>query len=212
MNLEKLKDLESEFLYEYPKALENERLIKLMKKFNPEKLEQLSKELFKKENFSQPELICEGFVKVVYKSVVISFYDKMKLRDVFKEMSAYQKDMFSIALYDLLYEDKKEGYENIVEVLAKYNLAKWTLISLVPYYMDRANEYFIKPTTAKNIISYLELENLSYKPKPTYEFYMEYKKALDEVKSKVNKSLKNENDNIYMTAFLRIAIQICEID
>jgi len=212
MNIEKLKDLESEFFYEYPKGLEDERLLKLIKKFNPEKLEQLSKELFKKENFSQPELICEAFVKVVYKSVVISFYDKMKLRDAFKEMGMYEKDIFSIALYDLLYENKKEGYESIVEVLGKYNLAKWTLISLIPYYMDRAKEYFVKPTTAKSIISYLELSNLQYKPKPSYQFYKEYKKTLDEVKSKVNKSLKSKEDNIQMTAFLRIAIKICEIE
>lgn len=212
MNIERLKDLEAEFIDEYPEAFDDERLTKLIKKFSPDKLEHLSKELFKKENFSKPEFICESFVNVIYKSVVISFYDKMKLRDSFKKMGIYEKDMFSIALYDLLYGNKKDGYDDISQLLSQYNLAKWTLISLIPYYMDRANEYFVKPTTTKNIISYLELENLIYKPKPTYEFYEEYKKALNEVKTKVNKSLKNENDNIYMTAFLRIAIQICDMD
>ncbi|RXK14497.1 hypothetical protein CP965_03340 [Halarcobacter mediterraneus] len=211
MNTEALKDLEAEFLEEYPEVFEDERLVKQIKKFNPSKLEELSKEFFKKDNFSQPEIICDNFVKIVYKSVVISFYDKMKLRDAFKELGMYEKDMFSIALYDLLYGNKKEGYEGIVEILKEYNLAKWTLISLVPYYLNRDKDYFVKPTTAKSIISYLQLKNLEYKPTPSYEFYQGFKKALDEIKTKIDKSLKAK-DNIYLTAFLRTAIKICEIE
>ncbi|XPV53703.1 MAG: hypothetical protein ACNI3H_01090 [Halarcobacter ebronensis] len=107
MNIEKLKDLEAEFFEEYPKAFEDERLLKLMKKFNPSKLEELSKQYFHKDNFSQPEIVCENFIKIVSKSVVVSFYDKMKLKDAIKDMGMYQKDMFSIALYDLLHGNKK---------------------------------------------------------------------------------------------------------
>jgi len=210
MNIEKLKDLEAEFFEEYPKAFEDERLLKLMKKFNPSKLEELSKQYFHKDNFSQPEIVCENFIKIVSKSVVVSFYDKMKLKDAIKDMGMYQKDMFSIALYDLLHGNKKDGYDSFVEILSEYSLAKWTLVSLVPYYMNRKKEYFIKPTTAKNIINYLELKGLKYKPKPSFEFYKGFKKALDEIKKNVPKNLSEEN--ICLTAFLRLAIDICEVE
>ncbi|WP_417327240.1 hypothetical protein [Halarcobacter sp.] len=210
MNIEKLKDLEAEFFEEYPKAFEDERLLKLMKKFNPSKLEELSNQYFHKDNFSQPEIVCENFIKIVSKSVVVSFYDKMKLKDAIKDMGMYQKDMFSIALYDLLHGNEKDGYDSFVEILSEYSLAKWTLVSLVPYYMNRKKEYFIKPTTAKNIINYLELKDLKYKPKPSFEFYKGFKKALDEIKKNVPKNLSEEN--ICLTAFLRVAIDICEVD
>ncbi len=210
MNNEKLKDLEAEFLDEYPLGFDDERLLKIMKKFNPSKLEEMSKEYFQKDNFSIPEVVCENFFKVIYKSVVISFYDKLKLKDAFAEMGMYQKDMFALALYDLLHGDKKEGYNSLVEILSEHKLAKWTIISLVPYYMNRKSDYFVKPTTAKSIISYLEIEGLEYKPKPSYEFYVGFKKALDKIKKSVPKNLSE--DNICLTAFLRLAIQICEVE
>jgi adenosylcobinamide amidohydrolase len=55
MNLEKLKDLESEFLERYPKGFEDAHFFPTMKKFKPEKLEEFAKEALKKENFSKPE-------------------------------------------------------------------------------------------------------------------------------------------------------------
>lgn len=154
MKIEKLKDIEFEFFEAYPDGFENEKHMKMMKNFNPDKLELICKELFAKENFSTPEIVCENFIKMVSKSVVISFYDKLKLRDAIKAMGIYEKDMLSIALYDLLYGDKKDGFDGFVEILSEHNLAKWTLISLVPYYMNRYSEYYIKPTTTKKILSY----------------------------------------------------------
>ncbi len=44
MNLEKLKDLESEFLERYPKGFEDAHFFPTMKKFKPEKLEEFAKE------------------------------------------------------------------------------------------------------------------------------------------------------------------------
>ncbi len=207
MNIEKLKDLQEEFLEVYPKAFEDEKLLPIMKKFNPCKLEELSKEAFSKQKFSTPEIICEDFLKIIFKSVVISLYDKLKLRDAIKAMNIYEKDMFSIALYDLLYKNKKQGMNDLVEILTPHKLAKWTIISIIPYYLNRQKEYFIKPTTTKSIIEYLEIENLVYKPKPSYEFYVNYKKVLDTLKPTVNKALKK--DNVYFTAFIRMGIEIC---
>ena len=61
MNLDKLKNLESEFLCRYPKGFEDEDFFPTIKKFNPEKLEKFAKDVLKKENFSNPNLLIEGF-------------------------------------------------------------------------------------------------------------------------------------------------------
>ena len=61
MNLEKLKDLEAEFLDRYPKGFEDAHFFPTMKNFRPEKLEEFAKDALKKENFSNPNLAVEGF-------------------------------------------------------------------------------------------------------------------------------------------------------
>ena len=208
MNLEKLKDLESEFLDRYPKGFQDEHFFPTMKKFKPEKLEEFAKEVLKKENFSNPNLIIEGFFKIIQESVLVSLFDKLKLKDAIANLNSYEKDMLSIEINELLYGDKKEGFEGLVEFLAQYNLAKWTLISVVPYYMNRQTEYFIKPTTTKNIIKYFELQGCIYKPRPSYEFYNTYTKVLDEMKSNVDNSLTF--DNAAFTGFLKVGMEICK--
>ena len=210
MNLVKLKDLESEFLCRYQKGFEDEHFFPTIKKFNPEKLEEFAKDGLKKENFSNPNLLIEGFFKTIQKSVMVSLFDKLKLKDAISSLNFYEKDMLSIEIYELLYGNKKEGFEGLVEFLAQYNLAKWTIISVAPYCLNRHSEYFIKPTTTKMIIKYFELKELIYKPKPSFEFYENYSKALDEMKSNLHDSLTF--DNVAFTSFLKVAIEFCEDD
>ena len=205
MNLEKLKDVEAEFLFHYPKGFEDEKFFPTMKKFNPSKLEEFTKESLKKESFSNPNLVVDAFFKIIQKSVLVSLFDKLKFRDMLASLTSYEKDMLSIELYELLHGNKRNGFEGLVEFLAQYNLAKWTIISVVLYYFDRQKEYFIKPTTTKNVIKYFELQNLIYKPTPSFEFYNSYKKILNEMKKNVHKSLKI--DNAAFTGFLRIGME-----
>ena len=61
MNLERLKDLEAEFLEQYPTGFKDEQFFPQIKKFNPEKLETFAKEALKKQNFSNPSLVVDGF-------------------------------------------------------------------------------------------------------------------------------------------------------
>ena len=210
MKIEKLDVLESEFLYRYPKGFQDEHFFPTMKKFKPEKLEAFAKEALKKENFSNPNLIVDGFFKTIQKSVMVSLFDKLKLKDALASLNSYEKDMLSIEIYELLYGDKKLGFEGLVEFLSEYKLAKWTLISVVPYSINRQTEYFIKPTTTKSIIKYFDLKNLVYKPKPSFEFYDNYTKVLDEMKLKLEKSITF--DNAAYTGFFKIAIELCEGD
>lgn len=205
MNITKLKDLEAEFLYRYPKGFKDESFFPTIKKFNPEKLEEFAKKALKKENFSNPNVVVEGFFKTIQKSVMVSLFDKLKLKDALLTLNSYEKDMLSIELYELLYGNKKNGFEGLVEFLAQYNLAKWTIISVIPYCINRHSEYFIKPTTTKMVIKYFELKELIYKPKPSFEFYENYTKALDEMKSNLHESLTF--DNVAYTSFLKIAME-----
>lgn len=205
MNLEKLKDLESEFLNSYPEGFKDDNFFPTIQKFNPQKLEDFAKNALKKENFSNPNLLIEGFFKTVQKSVMVSLFDKLKLKDAIASLNSYEKDMLSIEIYEFLYGNKKDGFEGLVEFLAQYNLAKWTIISVTPYCINRHNEYFIKPTTTKMIIKYFELNDLIYKPKPSFEFYQKYAKVLDEMKSNLHDSLTF--DNVAFTSFLKVAIE-----
>ena len=206
--LEKLKDIEAEFLEQYPKGFKDEYFFPTMKKFKPEKLEEFAKDALKKENFSNPNLIVENFYKVIQKSVMVSLFDKLKLKDALATLNSYEKDMLSIEIYELLYGNKKEGFEGLVEFLGEYRLAKWTIISVVPYYLNRQKEYFIKPTTTKNIIRYFELKDVVYKPKPSFEFYERYTTHLNDMKKNVDSSVKF--DNAVFTGFLKIAIEMGE--
>jgi len=208
MNLNKLKELELEFLYRYPEGFKDAHFFPTMKKFKPEKLEEFAKDVLKKENFSNPNQIVDSFYKVIQKSVMVSLFDKLKLKDALATLNSYEKDMLSIEIYELLYGNTKAGFEGLVEFLAEYKLAKWTLLSIVPYTINRQTQYFIKPTTTKNIIKYFELKDLIYKPKPSFKFYENYTKVLDEMKSNLDETLTF--DNAVFTGFFKVAIELCE--
>ena len=205
MNLEKLKDVETEFLLQYPKGFEDAVFFPTMKKFDPSKLEAFTKENLKKENFSNPNLLVDSFFQIIQKSVLVSLFDKLKFRDMKDSLTSYEKDMLSIEIYELLHGNQKNGFEGLVEFLSQYNLAKWTIISVILYYNNRQKEYFIKPTTTKNVIKYFEIKDLVYKPTPSFEFYNSYKKVLNEMKKNVDKSL--HPDNAAFTGFLRIGME-----
>lgn len=206
MNLHKLQEAEAYFLELYPQGVEDVGLQPIIKRHNTAKIGEQVREMFAKENFSQPELICENFAKITSKSTLISLFEKPKVRDMVKSMRLERRDMLCIGLYEMLYGDQKEGFETMVEVLSFYSLAKWPIITLIPYYFYRDKEFFIKPTTTKNIIAFFEIEGLVYKPKPSYEFYVKYKKVLEGMKANVSEKISHD-DNAAFTGFLMMAME-----
>ena len=205
MNLEKLKTAEAEFFALYPKGFDDEALQPLIRRHNTAKIGQQVRELFAEKNFVQPEEVCDNFAKIVSKSSLISLFEKPRVRDMVRQMSPEHKDMLSIALYELLHGSEEEGFEGLVEALSFYKLAKWSIVTLIPYYYARDRAFFIKPTTTKNIIKYFELDGLEYKPRPSYAFYRKYTKALEEMKSEVDASLGKNNAGF--TGFLMMAME-----
>jgi len=206
MNLQKLKEAEAYFFELYPQGFEDVGLLPIIKRHNTAKIGEQVREMFAKENFTQPDIICENFTKIVSKSTLISLFEKPKVRDMIQSMRMERRDMLCIGLYEMLYGDKKEGFDTVVEVLSFYSLAKWSIVTLIPYYFYRDKEFFIKPMTTKNILAFFEIEGLVYKPKPSYEFYVAYKKVLESMRSEVSEKI-SPNDNAGFTGFLMMAME-----
>jgi len=203
--MEKLKICEEHFFEIYPKGFEDEALVQVMKRHNLPKLTAFAQEAFAKENFSNPEQITEAMVKVVSRSSLISLFEKPKFRDAVKSMSSERKALLSLGLEEMLHGSFKNGFEMMLDILTEEKLAKWSLMTVIPYYYAPHKALFIKPTTTKDIIKYFEIEDLVYKPRPSYAFYRQYKKVLGQFKREVNKKLSK--DNARFTGFLRIGMK-----
>jgi hypothetical protein len=78
-------------------------------------------------------------------------------------------------------------------------------MTVCPAYCRPQVEVFIKPTTVKGIIQTFELENLHYHPAPTWNFYEQYRAAINEMKIWVDESLSQYN--IAFSGFLMRSMQ-----
>src|SRR5574344_430366 len=208
MNIEKLKECEERFFEYYKDGFEDEKLAKTVKLFNTQKFHTLTKNSFALENFSNIEQIAQDFFTILLKSPLISFYEGDLLKNALKNLTSYEKDMLSIYLKDILYakneDNKKDSFDELVELLASKNLAKWHIITLIPYYFSPNKNYFLKPSTTRNIIKYFELKDIKYNSKPSFEFYKNYTNNLLKMKNSVNPKLIDDNGRF--TGFLRLAM------
>ena len=110
----------------------------------------------------------------------------------------------AFAVEQRLYGNKRKGFELLVGLLLPYKIAKWSVISAVPFYFSPRREVFVKPTTAKNIIAFLEVKDLFYDPIPSWDFYTGYRKLIVEIKKNVHRSLSP--NNAALTGFLMFSI------
>ena len=76
---------------------------------------------------------------------------------------------------------------------------------MFPVYYNPSIEVFVKPTTAKNVIKYFELEIPKYSPNPTYEFYKAYREEINQMKKRLDVSL--QPDNAAFCGFLMMSIE-----
>ena len=205
MNLKKLHMIEEDFFETYPKGFEDEALAKIVKRHNVAKLTQFAQEVFAKEKFVYPEQIVEDMIRLVSRSTMVSLFEKPKFRDAMRAMSIERKDMLSIGLEEILHGSYKNGFNIMLDILIEEKLAKWSLISVIPYYYAPKKYFFIKATTTKNILAYFEVEDLVYKPRPSYTFYRDYTKVLKAFKKEVNKKLTDNNAKF--TGFLMMGME-----
>jgi hypothetical protein len=190
LNLKKLKQAEAEFLARYPGGFADPGLAPIMKKHNIGKLNEFARSNLTRSHFNRPEHIADTLVKVITRSSMVSMFEKPRFRDFVRSLNGHEREHLALAFEKRLHgRAKRAGFEEILGMLAHHKVAKWPLISAVPFYFAPKREAFVKPTTAKKIISYLEVDGLHYTPTPSWAFYSGYRKLLDQVKREVHPSL-----------------------
>ncbi len=204
MNVKKLKQLEVNFLERYPGGFKNEEIEVIAKKHKMDKMVQFAQESFSNEAFMRPGDVLEDIGKIVSRASMVSMFEKPKFRDFIKGIGSDEQDALLYGLKERLHGNEQEGFELITDILRSEKLAKWSLVSIIPIYFRPTTEVFVKPTTAKNIIKYLELTSLTYKPAPTWEFYDEFRKQILKMKEIVSPDLSV--NNAAFTGFLMMSM------
>lgn len=205
MNIEKLRQAEASFLQRYPGGFADPGLEPIKKKHNVDKLTEFARQNLTRAHFSRPGLIADTLLKVVSRSSMVSRFEKPKFRDFIGALNSHEKQALADSFEKRLYgRHKRQGFEEILGMLSHHQLAKWAVISVVPFYFSPHKEAFVKPTTAKGILAYLEVEDLVYRPTPSWAFYQGYQKLLTEIRKQVVPTLSP--NNAALTGFLMNSI------
>ncbi|MFC1770348.1 hypothetical protein ACFLZV_00530 [Candidatus Margulisiibacteriota bacterium] len=193
MNINKLKEAEQNFLARYPGGFSNPEMLEIGKKHKMEKMVDFAQTSFTKESFENPEEVAGNMIKIVSRSSMVSLFEKPKFRDYVRAMSISQKIELASALENLLHTNEEEGFSRLVGILQDAGIAKWPLVTVYGAYFNPTKDVFIKPTTAKNVIKYFELEDIEYNSKPTFAFYKKYREYINSMKKSTDKSLSGSN-------------------
>lgn len=202
----KFEVLENYFLTRYPLGFDSEDMIQTKKKHGIEKIQDFCIASFSKEAFEYPEEILENAGKLISRATLVSRFEKPDFKR-FVENNCHMD--FVNSLYELYHGNEKNGFEKLVQVLHPYNLAKWPVITAFLAYYNPMVEVFIKPTTAKKIINYMEWHELHYQALPDYEFYVGFKDRINVLKQNANPVLQVNNPAF--CGFMMIAIDGIEI-
>ncbi len=206
MNIKRIKQLEARFLSRYPEGFFSEELIPMGKKFKLQKHVDYVHKVCSKEYLKLGLSIFFDVTKVVQNSGMVSVFEKMRFRDLMKEYDNTEKILFLEAIYNLIHLDEELGFNQLYDMLSPYKLAKWPIITCYRAYYNKDYDVFVKPTTVKKIIKFLELEEVVYTPRVNYEFYKRYREYLNEMKKHVSEdSIKPSNPAF--SGFLMMTIE-----
>ena len=203
MNIRKLKIAEAHFLQLYPDGFADVGLEEIGKRHRMDKMTLFAKESLAKKAFDKPNSFLENMVKLVSRSSMVSLFEKPKFRDMVNDLNSEDRGRLVSSYKKLYHGNQKKGLTEVVEFLADRKLAKWSLLTIGLVYFRPHTEVFVKPTTAKNIVHKLELD-LEYKPRPSWEFYEGYRKAILQMKSLLSPSLAP--NNAALTGFLMMTL------
>jgi hypothetical protein len=203
MNYERLKIAEANFLQAYPGGFADPALEPTLKKHRMSKMVEFASELFDPGSFYQPNDFLERLVKLVSRSSMVSIFEKPKFRDAVNDLNSSEREALTAALNHLYHGPQEEGLCEVVDILARQKIAKWSVITIGLVYFKPQEEVFVKPTTAKAIVNKLELD-LDYKPRPDWAFYSGYREAIMDIKGRVDPSLSS--NNVALTGFLMMTL------
>ncbi|MDX1359264.1 MAG: hypothetical protein R3232_10580 [Clostridia bacterium] len=184
---------QKEFLRMYPGGFENEEMQVHVKKHKIAKMHDFAIESFAEDKFNDADKIFDNLVKMITRSSVVSVFEKAKFRDFAKTMTTDQKLRLVNGLYERLHGNPAAGFNMMRDVLLEDKLAKWPILTIIPYYYNLQNEVFMKPTTVKGVIRTFELEGVVYSSRASYEIYEAYKKEFLKMKEIVEPSVAPEN-------------------
>lgn len=205
MNVEKLKSAEKLFLSRYPEGFNDPEMQKHAKKHKVEQLTEFAHKHFSEDAFDNVEEVTEDMIRMVSKSSMVSLFEKPKFRDSVRSMTAEEKARLATGLKEVLHGDEEIGFDMLISVLEPYKLAKWTLVTVFACYYRPNSDLLFKPTTVKNVIKTIELEDLKYNSKPSYAFFKRYRAEINAMKGHVSTSLSPSN--AAFSGFLMMAME-----
>jgi hypothetical protein len=189
MNLEKLKKAEMAFLALYPEGFESEEMQEIAKKHKMSNIIEFSHKHLGPDDFDDKDEAAENLIRVVSRSSMVSLFEKPKFRDGVRTMSRDDRWQLVDGVHKLLHGDEADGFHEVLDVLRRHKLAKWTLMTVFRCYYYAETDFLYKPTTVKGVIKQYELEGLVYKPQPSYEFFVKYRQTLQTMKKHVDPRL-----------------------
>lgn len=207
MNLTKLREAESLFLHRYPGGFENEEMQKVIaKRHNVGKLSEFAATALAKKNFTNPGALLDDIVKIVSRSSMVSMFEKPKYRDFVNGLARSDREFLVAGYKRLLHGKQEQGFNDVLDVLSEGKLAKWSLMTIHLHHFRPQVEVFVKPTTTKNVIRQFQVEDLEYRPRPSYSFYERYRRVIDDMKAQVDPSLSP--NNAAFTGFLMMSTAV----
>ena len=193
MNLNKLYEAEANFLLRYPEGFADAAIRSVRKKHNVDKLVAFAQDNLSRAQCNRPQHVADTLLKIVSRSSMVSRFEKPPFRAFVDALGSDEKEGLAHAIEQLLHGKKQRGFEAYLGMLAHHKIAKWAVISAVPFYYAPRREVFVKPTTAKGILRYLEIEDLAYRPMPDWAFYKGYRDILARIRKKVHPRLSPNN-------------------
>ncbi|NQV41645.1 MAG: hypothetical protein HQ506_04745 [Candidatus Marinimicrobia bacterium] len=205
MNLDKLKQAEAKFFNMYPGGFEHPDMVAIGKKHKMDKMITTVQDEFSEDQFGDTRAIVQAMSKFVSRSSMVSLFEKPKFREFVNSLHYQHETILANGLKEMLHGNQEQGFNMMLDVLISGKMAKWSVISVLPVYHKPYDEVFVKPTTAKGVIQQFELDSLVYKPRPSWEFYHEFRSIINVMKSKVDERLAP--NNAAFTGFLMMSME-----
>ncbi|XOV82717.1 MAG: hypothetical protein ACFHXK_17885 [bacterium] len=203
MNLKKLHQAERAFFERYPGGFDDQELKHIGKRHNVGRLSEFAAQHLAKKNFKQPAAVLESITRIVSRSSMLSMFEKPKFADYVNGLRRDDRALLADGFHKLLHGNQQKGFETIADVLLEGQLAKWSLMTICLYQLYPQQEVFVKPTTTKNVIRHFELAPLTYHPRPAWQFYKDYRDAINDMKTQVHPALSP--NNAAFTGFLMMS-------
>ena len=204
MNRKKLRQAEASFLQVYPKGFADPAIQAIRRKHNVHRLVRFAGESLTPVRCHQPDAVCDALLTIIARSSLVSRFEKPRFKAFIGALASHEKEALAHAVEQRLHGRKRHGFEQMLGMLAHHRLARWSVLSVVPFYFAPRREVFVKPTTVKRILAYLEVDELRYAPTPSWSFYTGFRRLVLDIRKEISPSLSPTN--AALTGFLMMSV------